>query len=229
MRRASSRFAQLVILAIGLLALNAVAIPDRAIAAEPIKIGFSMALTGAYAGNGKAALLATQMWADDQNAKGGLLDRPVQLIDYDDQSNPSLVPGIYTKLFDIDKVDLVISGYGTNIIGPAMPLVMQHNKVFMSLAGLRVNEQFHYNKYFQIFPFGPKADITFAQGFFDVAGFGRHRVAQILQHVGDHHPDHDLVLDQEYRPARRPHCTHSASPCPSPTSSANSTQGSMST
>ena len=90
MRRASSRFAQLVILAIGLLALNALAMRDRAIAAEPIKIGFSMALTGAYAGNGKAALLATQMWANDQNARGGLLGRPVQLVNYDDQSNPSL-------------------------------------------------------------------------------------------------------------------------------------------
>jgi branched-chain amino acid transport system substrate-binding protein len=142
---------------------------DRTVAAEPVRIGFSMALTGAYAGNGKAALLATQMWAKDQNAKGGLLGRQVQLVYYDDQSNPSLVPGIYTKLFDIDKVDLVISGYGTNIIGPAMPLVMQHNKVFMSLAGLRVNEQFRYDKYFQIFPFGPDAHVTFAQGFFDVA------------------------------------------------------------
>jgi len=167
--RSRSRCVRLVILAITLAALNALAMPDRATAAEPIKIGFSMALTGAYAGNGKAALLATQMWAEDQNAKGGLLGRPVQLVYYDDQSNPSLVPGIYTKLFDVDKVDLVISGYGTNIIGPAMPLVMQHNKVFMSLAGLRVNQQFHYDKYFQIFPFGPDADTTFAQGFFDVA------------------------------------------------------------
>ena len=102
-----------------------------AVAAESIKIGFSMALSGAYAGNGKAALLAVQMWAEDQNRKGGLLGRPVELVFYDDQSNPSLVPGIYTKLFDIDKVDFVISGYGTNIIAPAMPLVMQHKKVFM--------------------------------------------------------------------------------------------------
>jgi branched-chain amino acid transport system substrate-binding protein len=145
------------------------AAPEQVLAAEPIKIGFSMALTGAYAGNGKAALLATQIWADDQNAKGGLLGRQVQLVNYDDQSTPSLVPGIYTKLFDIDKVDLVISGYGTNIIGPAMPVVMRHDKVFMSLAGLRVNEQFHYDKYFQILPWGPDAHITFAQGFFDVA------------------------------------------------------------
>lgn len=149
--------------------LGSVLPTERAAGADPIKIGFSMGLTGAYAGNGKAALLATQIWQDDQNARGGLLGRPVQLVYYDDQSNPSLVPGIYTKLLDVDKVDLVISGYGTNIIGPAMPLVMQRNKIFMSLAGLRVNEQFRYDKYFQIFPFGPDAHLTFARGFFDVA------------------------------------------------------------
>jgi branched-chain amino acid transport system substrate-binding protein len=166
---ASKRIWQLVVPVIVIVALIVTATLKRAVATELIKVGFSMALTGAYAGNGKAALLATQMWAGDQNAKGGLLGRSVQLVYYDDQSNPSLVPGIYTKLFDVDKVDLAISGYGTNIIGPAMPLVMQHNKVFMSLAGLRVNQQFHYDKYFQIFPFGPDADITFAQGFFDVA------------------------------------------------------------
>jgi branched-chain amino acid transport system substrate-binding protein len=169
MKRTGDRFRPAAILAAAIVTLHALAVFERAVAGEPMKIGFSMALTGAYAGNGKAALLATQMWAEDQNAKGGVLGRQVQLVYYDDQSNPSLVPGIYTKLLDIDKVDLVISGYGTNIIGPAMPLVMRHNKVFMSLAGLRVNEQFKYNKYFQIFPFGPDAHITFAQGFFDVA------------------------------------------------------------
>jgi branched-chain amino acid transport system substrate-binding protein len=152
-----------------LAALIALTTYNQAFAAAPIKIGFSMAITGAFAGNGKAALLATQMWAEDQNAKGGLLGRPVELVYYDDQSNPSQVPGIYTKLLDVDKVDLVISGYGTNIIGPAMPVVMEHNKMFMSLAGLRVNEQFHYDKYFQIQPLGPDAHLTFAQGFFDVA------------------------------------------------------------
>jgi branched-chain amino acid transport system substrate-binding protein len=152
-----------------LAALIAHASFDQIFAADPIKIGFSMALTGAYAGNGKAALLATQMWADEQNTKGGLLGRPVELISYDDQSNPSLVPGIYTKLLDVDKVDLVISGYGTGIIGPAMPVVMGHNKVFMSLAGLRVNDQFRYDKYFQIQPLGPDAHVTFAQGFFEIA------------------------------------------------------------
>src|SRR5215469_17262283 len=68
------------------------------LAAEPIKLGFSMALTGGVAVNGKQCLLALQIWRDDVNAKGGLLGRPVDLVYYDDQSNPANVPGIYTKL-----------------------------------------------------------------------------------------------------------------------------------
>src|SRR5580658_6936062 len=86
----------------------------------PITIGFSMALTGSLAVNGKSGLLAMQIWAENQNAHGGLLGRPVKLDYYDDQTNPSLVPGIYTKLLDVDKVDLVVSGYGTNVAAPAM-------------------------------------------------------------------------------------------------------------
>ena len=78
-------------------------------AGEPIKIGFGMALTGPLAVNGKQALLGSQIWQEEINAKGGLLGRQVQLINYDDQSNPANVPGIYTKLLDVDKVDLAVS------------------------------------------------------------------------------------------------------------------------
>jgi branched-chain amino acid transport system substrate-binding protein len=88
------------------LAIAFVAIP--ALAADPIKVGFSMALTGAVAPNSKQLLLALEIWCDDVNAKGGLLGRRVELVYYDDQSNPSNVPGIYTKLLTIDKVDLVL-------------------------------------------------------------------------------------------------------------------------
>ena len=66
-------------------------------AAEPIKIGLGMSLTGPLAANGKMSLVAMQVWEDDINAKGGLLGRPVQLVYYDDQSSPSQVPGIYAK------------------------------------------------------------------------------------------------------------------------------------
>ena len=53
--------------------------------------------TGGLAPNGKSALLAMQIWEKDINAKGGLLGRPVKLIYYDDQSQPSTVPAIYTQ------------------------------------------------------------------------------------------------------------------------------------
>jgi branched-chain amino acid transport system substrate-binding protein len=135
----------------------------------PIKLGFGMAQTGGLAGNGKAAVFAIQTWADDVNARGGLLGRKVELVFYDDQSNPSLVPGIYTKLLDVDKVDLVVSGYGTNQTAPAMPIVMQHNMVFMANFALAVNEQFKYDRYFQIQPNGPDAKHEFFKGFMTVA------------------------------------------------------------
>src|SRR5882724_2490096 len=72
----------------------------------PVTIGFSMPLTGGLAVNGTSGLLAMQIWAEDTNKKGGLLGRPVKLDYYDDQTNPSLVPGIYKKLLDVDNVDL---------------------------------------------------------------------------------------------------------------------------
>jgi len=88
-------------------------------AETPITIGFGMALTGGLAPNGKGALFAMQLWEKEVNAAGGLLGRQVKLIYYDDQSNPATIPGIYTKLLDVDKVDIVMSGYGTNMIAPA--------------------------------------------------------------------------------------------------------------
>jgi len=105
-------------------ALGILGRPD--IAAEPITIGFAEALTGNLAVVGKTGLLAEQIWAKDINAKGGLLGRQVKLIYYDNQSNPANVPGIYTKLLDVDHVDLVVSPYATNMAAPAMPVAMAH-------------------------------------------------------------------------------------------------------
>ena len=138
-------------------------------AQEPIKIGYSMAMTGGLGPNGQSALLAQKIWQDDINAKGGLLGRPVRLIYYDDQSNPSTVPGIYSKLLDVDKVDLIIGGYATNMLAPAMPLVMQRKKMFIGLLGLAVNSEFNYPDYFVIAPGGPEPKRSFTKGFFDVA------------------------------------------------------------
>jgi len=136
---------------------------------EPIKIGFSMALTGPLAPNGKQALLGAQIWQEEINAKGGLLGRKVELVNYDDQSNPATVPGIYTKLIDVDKVDLVIGPYGTNLVAPALPVVMQKGRTFVALFGLDVNSEFHYPKYFSVLPAGPTPRESFTEGFFQMA------------------------------------------------------------
>src|SRR5712691_2636072 len=136
---------------------------------EPIKIGYSMALTGGLAPNGKSALLAQKIWEEDTNAKGGMLSRPVKLVYYDDKSSPAEVPAIYTKLLDIDKVDLVIGPYATAQIAPAMPIVMQKKRTFVALLGLAVNSEFNYPNYFVMIPSGPDTKPAFTKGFFDVA------------------------------------------------------------
>ena len=138
-------------------------------AQEPLKIGFSMSLTGPLGGNGRAALLAMQMWAEDVNKKGGLLGRPVRLVYYDDQTNPANVPGLYTKLLDVDKVDLIVSSYGTNVIAPAIPIAMQRKMAFMTLFGTNPNAKFKYDRYFQIMPNGPDPAVGLTKGFFEVA------------------------------------------------------------
>ena len=138
-------------------------------AAEPVTIGFGMALTGGLAGAGKSALLAMQIWQENVNAKGGFLGRPVKLVYYDDQTNPATVPGIYTKLLDVDKVDLIVSGYGTNLVAPAMPVAISHDRLFLGLFGLAVNSEFHYPKFFMMLPTGPDPKHAFSQPFFEVA------------------------------------------------------------
>jgi branched-chain amino acid transport system substrate-binding protein len=136
---------------------------------EPIKIGFSMALTGPLAANGKQALLGAKIWEETVNKKGGLLGRQVKIVYYDDQSNPSTVPGIYTKLLDVDRVDLVVGPYATAMVAPAMPVIMQKGKVFIGLFALAVNSEFNYPKYFAMIPSGPNTKPAFTEGFFEVA------------------------------------------------------------
>ena len=95
---------------------------------DPIRIGMSLALTGAGASPSKVINTALDIWRDDINAKGGLLGRPVELVIYDDQSAPANVPNIYTKLITVDKVDLLLGPYGTNFVAPAMPTIINNQQ-----------------------------------------------------------------------------------------------------
>ena len=132
-------------------------------------ISISFALVGSVAQNGKQLIIALEMWRDDVNANGGLLGRPVELVCYDDQSNPTNVPGIYTKLITVDKVDLLLGPYATNMAAAAMPVIMQYNMTTISILAVDVNRHFHYSRYFDMIPVGPEGTKAFSRGFFALA------------------------------------------------------------
>ena len=153
----------------GLASLLITLAPASAQSGAPIRIGYSMALTGGLAPNGKSALLAQKIWEEDVNAKGGLLGRPVKLVYYDDKSAPAEVPAIYTKLLDVDKVDLLIGAYATAQLAPAMPIVIARKKLLIGLLGLAVNDEFNYPNYFAMIPSGPIPKPAFTKDFFALA------------------------------------------------------------
>jgi len=135
----------------------------------PLRVGYCLSLSGALASNGKTARLAHEIWREDVNARGGLLGRPVELVCLDDQTNPNLVVGLYTRLLDVDKVDLVVGGYGDNSVAPAMPLIIERHKFFVSLMALAVNAKFNYSRYFVMIPTGPRPHLALTEGFFQIA------------------------------------------------------------
>src|SRR5438309_164290 len=130
----------------------------------PGKIGLGNSQTGTLGGGGKAALLALQMWVEDVNKKGGLLNRKVELIAYDDQSNPATTPGIYSKLLDVDKVDLLIAPYGTVPTAPIMPLVKQRDLLLMGNFSFQVNHKVQHDKWFNNSPWNDAS--SWSDGFF---------------------------------------------------------------
>src|SRR5882757_11425912 len=152
-------------LIVGVLALSGAA----AQSGNPIRVGVGLALTGAGAAPSKVINTALEIWRDDVNAKGGLLGRPVELVVYDDQSTPANVPGIYTKLIAVDKVDLLLGPYGTNFVAPAMPTIVQNKKLTISFTAIGINREFKYDKYFSMVSVGPEGVNAFSIGFFDLA------------------------------------------------------------
>lgn len=149
--------------------LMAASFAHAAFAADPVRVGFSMALTGGTAGIGKQILVALEIWRDDYNAKGGLLGRPIELVYYDDQGNPANAAGIYAKLLDIDKVDLLIGPYSTNIVAPVIPIMMQRHLTSIGILANAANSEFHYDRYFSMIPSGPDPKKSFSTGFYEIA------------------------------------------------------------
>jgi branched-chain amino acid transport system substrate-binding protein len=200
-----------------LLVAYALILPNVAKAADPMRVGLSVALTGGVAPIGKQVLAALQIWRDDVNAKGGLLGRPVELVYYDDQSNPQNVPQLYTKLIEVDKVDLLIGPYATNMVAPSIPVLMQYKKTSIGILANAANSKFHYDQYFSMLPTGPEPQKAFAYGFFELAAAQSPRPktvaivaadAEFAQNAADGARQSikeiggfETVLDQKYPPS----------------------------
>ena len=206
-----ARAAAMLLVAAGLL------LPTMAKAADPIRVGLSVALTGGVAPIGKQVLTGLQIWRDDVNAKGGLLGRPVELVFYDDQSNPGNVPQLYTKLIEVDKVDLLIGPYATNMVAPAIPVLMQFKKTTIGILANAANSRLHYDQYFSMLPTGPEPQKAFAYGFFQLAAAQKPRPktvaiiaadAEFAQNAADGARQSikeiggfETVMDQKYPPS----------------------------
>jgi branched-chain amino acid transport system substrate-binding protein len=150
--------------AAGAVALASV-IPGKRVFAQQntVKIGMSMPQTGSLGAGGQAALVALRMWVDEVNVRGGLLNRRVELIAYDDQTNPANVPGIYTKLLDVDKVDLLIAPYGTVPTAPVMPMVKERHKLLMGNFSFQVNAKVQHDMWFNNSPWNDAS--SWSEGF----------------------------------------------------------------
>ena len=152
--------------ALGTAALGAATAPARA--ARPITIGLSLSLTGPLAVAGRAILVTARIFESDFNGQGGINGTPIRFVYYDDQSNAANIPEIYTKLLEIDHVDLLMCN-ATNLTAAAMPVVIQHQRVMVAMFSLAVNDKFHYPRYFQTMPFGPDGRLAISEGFFAAA------------------------------------------------------------
>ena len=121
-----------------------------AYAVEPIRIGTTQSLTGNLQEFGTNQLRGLQMWVGDVNARGELLGRPVELVHYDDGSDPARSAQLYKKLIQEDKVDLLVGPYSSNI----------------TMAASQVAEQFD----FPMLTLAASADAIWSQGYENIVG-----------------------------------------------------------
>lgn len=105
------------------------------IAAEPIKIGSILSVTGPAAFLGDPELKTIQMYVEDINKKGGLLGRQIQFVHYDDGSDANKANGFAKRLIEDDKVDIIVGGTTTGSTMSMVPLVERAGMPFISLAG----------------------------------------------------------------------------------------------
>ncbi|MEE4240098.1 MAG: amino acid ABC transporter substrate-binding protein [Desulfopila sp.] len=150
-----------------------------AAAQNPIRIGATVSLEGKYTSLSYMVKNGYELWVDEINKRGGLLDRKVELVLYDDKSDKELATQLYEKLITVDKVDLVLSPYGSPLTIAAAEVTDRNGYVL--LAGSASSTEIWQQGFTYVFGVYSTADRYFL-GFLDLAAqSGMKQVAVIYE------------------------------------------------
>ena len=120
---------------------------------QPIVIGSALALTGNLADSGEHVRKAYLLWAEEINARGGLIGRQVEIKIYDDRSDGATAARLYERLITQDKVDLLLGPFGSASTATATAIAEKHKRVFLNVAGASQSIHRRGFKYiFQVLP-----------------------------------------------------------------------------
>lgn len=138
---------------LGLAALPLVALPRKARAADPIRLGIALSLTGNLGDSGADFFRGVELWQEQLNACGGLLGRQTELIRYDDRSDPATAARLYERLITSDNVDLLLSPWGSASCATASAVAEKHKRVFVNAGGAA--ESIHLRGFKYVFQSAP--------------------------------------------------------------------------
>lgn len=120
---------------IGLALVAGLVTVSPAMAAEPIKVGIALSMTGNLADSAIHYRRAIELWRDQVNGRGGLLGRPVELVIYDERSDPATAARLYERLITNDGAELLIAPWGSASTATASSVAEKHKRVLINAGG----------------------------------------------------------------------------------------------
>lgn len=146
-----SRIVTTVTLAGFLLTAGGAEPPNSNAATGPIKVGAAVSDTGKFAIEGVSTKRGYEMWADQVNARGGIdvagTKRKVEIIYYDDQSEPETVVKLMQRLISQDKVDFLLGPYSSGLTIAASSIAAKYKKIMFAGAAAANSVFDHKNEY----------------------------------------------------------------------------------
>jgi branched-chain amino acid transport system substrate-binding protein len=106
---------------------------------QPVVIGGTLGLTGPFAGPSVEYKAVYDMWLADVNKRGGLLGRQVKMTIYNDEGTPTIAQGLFNRLIQQDRADLLLAPFSTFVGGAIVPIVLSHKKLLFNGGFVGIN------------------------------------------------------------------------------------------